>query len=190
MEENIFSLVDPFIPFNLSSLSTFHPFQPFPPSTLKPLPPMIDAIERLRALSVADVMTRDVIVVSCRQTLLDVARNFTEHDVTAAPVVDDDGRCVGFFSSADSLRRELPLSLQTTPPRDNDPLCVERYMTADVRTILPGESLLAAARLMCRRHLHRLPVVDDDGRVVGIVSTMDIVAALANAIDEMDAARG
>ena len=150
---------------------------------------MIDAIERLRALRVADIMTRDVIVVSCHQSLLDVARNFAEHDVTAAPVVDGDGRCVGFFSSADALRRELPLSQRETASQDPARTRVDRYMTGDVHTVLPGESLLTAARLMCHRHLHRLPVVDDDGRVVGIISTMDIVAALANAIDEMDASR-
>jgi CBS-domain-containing membrane protein len=41
---------------------------------------------------------------------------------------------------------------------------------------------------MCEQHLHRLPVVSADGRVVGIISTMDVVAALVNAIDEMEAA--
>jgi len=149
---------------------------------------MIDAVGRLRMLRVADVMTRDVIVVSAHQPVLDVARNFTEHDVTAAPVVDESGRCVGFFSSADSLRRALPQGRTEPAAESTSPALVDRFMTRDVCTVSPGASLLEAARLMCNEHLHRLPVVDDNERVVGIISTMDIVAALSNAIDEMDAA--
>jgi CBS domain-containing protein len=60
-------------------------------------------------------------------------------------------------------------------------------MSKRVHSLLPGESLLKAARTMCEQHLHRLPVVDDEGRVVGIISTMDIVAAVVNAVDEMNA---
>ena len=153
------------------------------------------ALDRLRMLCVADVMTRDVVKLSSRETMLDVSRKFVEHDVVAAPVIDESGRCVGFFSAADFLRREL----KTAPGivcggrRDGD-----QCRTSGSRKPLheqhgaslnPGEPLLDAARIMCEQHLHRLPVVDDGGRVVGIVSTMDVVAALVNAIDEMEVNR-
>jgi CBS domain-containing protein len=122
--------------------------------------------------------------------MLDVACRFVEHDVTGAPVTDEEGRCVGFFSTADFLRRELRARQESPDGSDGDPLAkqaeVGRFMSDSVTTIKPGEPLLSAARLMCENHLHRLPVVDDSGHIVGILSTMDIVAALVNAIDEMD----
>jgi CBS-domain-containing membrane protein len=147
---------------------------------------MMNAIDRLRTLRVADVMSRGVIVISSEQSMADVARNFVEHDVIAAPVIDEQGRCVGFFSAADYLRRQLPSKekSQESAPK----AAVSRYMTCHVLWISPGESLLKAARMMCDQHVHRLPVINDEGRVVGIISTMDIVAALINAIDEMNAA--
>jgi CBS domain-containing protein len=127
--------------------------------------------------------------------MLDVARKFVEHDVVAAPVTDDDGRCVGFFSAADFLRRELRARQELASP-DSEPstevakqTLVGRFMSDRVHSILPGDSLLDAAKAMCEHHLHRMPVVDDGGHLVGIISTMDIVAALINAVDEMEASR-
>jgi CBS-domain-containing membrane protein len=152
----------------------------------------MNALDRLQMLCVADVMTRDVVSVSTTHSMLDVACRFVEHDVTGAPVTDEEGRCVGFFSSADFLRRELRARQESADSASGDSLAqqaeVGRFMSGRVTTIKPGDSLLAAARLMCENHLHRLPVVDDSGHVVGILSTMDVVAALVNSIDEMDSA--
>jgi CBS-domain-containing membrane protein len=156
---------------------------------------MIDALDRLRMLCVADVMTRNVVTLSSQQSMLDVARKFVEHDVVAAPVIDESGRCVGFFSAADFLRRELKLRQQADAGSETAAAAaasaapVSRFMSGTVQSLLPGEPLVKAARMMCEQHLHRVPIVNDDGRVVGIVSTMDIVAALVNAIDEMEVRR-
>jgi CBS-domain-containing membrane protein len=153
------------------------------------------ALDRLCMLCVADVMTRDVVKLSSRESMLDVSRKFVEHDVVAAPVIDENGRCVGFFSAADFLRRELKLRQESseadaeTAIRAARQAAVGRFMSSTVRSLHPGDPLLDAARIMCEQHLHRLPVVDDGGHVVGIVSTMDVVAALVNAIDEMEVNR-
>lgn len=154
----------------------------------------MNALDRLRMLCVADVMTRNVVTLSSQQSMLDVARKFVEHDVVAAPVVDEQGRCVGFFSAADFLRRELKLRQESagdgaSPTPASRPAVVGRFMSSNVQSLLPGEPLVRAARMMCDQHLHRVPVVNDEGRVVGIISTMDLVAALLNALDEMDVAR-
>ena len=150
----------------------------------------MNAFDRLWTLSVADVMTRQVVKVSSLETMLDVSRKFVEHDVVAAPVTNQEGQCVGFFSAADFLRRELQVRQQAGKQEEVDPTSdadVSRFMSSDVRTLSPGMPLLDAARLMCEQHLHRLPVLDDRKHVVGIVSTMDVVAALVNAVDEMEA---
>ena len=92
---------------------------------------------------------------------------------------------MGFFSAADYLRRQLPSREESQESAGK--AAVSRYMTCHVHWISPGESLLKAAKVMCDQHVHRLPVINDEDRVVGIISTMDIVAALINAIDEMNA---
>jgi CBS domain-containing protein len=60
-------------------------------------------------------------------------------------------------------------------------------MTRQIAAISSKQTLRTAAEVMSSTHVHHLPVIDQ-GRVVGIVSTMDIVAALLNILDESDRA--
>ena len=60
-----------------------------------------------------------------------------------------------------------------------------RNMASAEQSIAADASLLEAGRVMCAAHVHRIPVLDGE-RVVGIVSTMDIVAAMVNVVDELD----
>ena len=167
---------------------------------------MYAAIDRLRTLKVSDVMAKNVVVVSVNQTMEEAARQFTSNDISSAPVIDEQGRCVGMLSAADYLKRDCPRqeqggtptampghslvrdesngSLQIVAARDT----VNCYMSSAVQSIAADTSLLKAGRMMCTAHLHRVPVLDGE-RVVGIVSTMDIVAAMLNAVDELDANR-
>lgn len=164
---------------------------------------MQSAITRLRALTVADVMARDVVEVSKNQTMEEAARLFAATGMSSAPVVDEQGRCVGMLSSADFLKRDCPqddnggssVSLQghSLVESNGEPLrivaasdAVSCYMGSGVQSTTSDVSLLDAGRIMCVARVHHLPVLDRE-RVVGIVSTMDIVAALLNAFDEMDA---
>ena len=65
--------------------------------------------------------------------------------------------------------------------------CVGGEMSAGVRSVQPEQTLLMAARIMCEKHVHRLPVLNLDGKPVGLITSMDVVAALVNAIDEREA---
>ena len=163
---------------------------------------MSSAIQRLTTLTVADVMNRDVVEVHRHQAMEQVARVFRDRHVTAAPVVDDQGRCVGVISAADFVRRESE-SGGSEPSGERQPHgqhrgeseeppveasaddSVSSYMTRVVHTVVGEVSLLLAARIMCAEHVHRLFVLDEAGRPVGVVSTMDIVAAMMHAIEEM-----
>ncbi|GMQ80101.1 MAG: hypothetical protein BMS9Abin04_043 [Planctomycetia bacterium] len=159
---------------------------------------MDDAIDRLLALRVADVMTREVVVVSEKSWLAEAAELFGQRNVSAAPVVNQAGQCIGILSVADFVKLDAPLGGEAEPvPDENgrpagdvaEPEWPSRQtvgsrMTRDVQSVESGASLLAAARVMCGQHIHRLPVLDE-GRPVGVISTMDVVAALVNSIDEM-----
>jgi CBS-domain-containing membrane protein len=147
-------------------------------------------------------MSRDVVAVSSRQTMAHVADLFVKHGISGAPVVDEQGRCVGIVSALDFVRRERALRRADQPLPDRRPCSptdggAERppareaaedlagaHMTGAVQSVSPGASLYKAAQMMCVQHIHRLPVLDQEGRLVGLVTSMDVMSAMINAIDE------
>ena len=166
---------------------------------------MSEAVKRLRTLRVVDVMTREIVEIPSSGSMSQAAQILAQHHLSAAPVVNEQGRCVGILSATDFLRRDCPACNEAAggpemePHRlvassDNHPHeivsgaddSVQVYMSGAVQSVAANESLLKAATVMDAQHVHRLPVLDKQGRVVGLISTMDIVAALLNAIDEMD----
>ncbi|MFO0870632.1 MAG: CBS domain-containing protein [Pirellulales bacterium] len=154
---------------------------------------METAVDRLQSLTVHDVMARGVFRVAARQPMSEVARQLLEHGISSAPVVDEQGVCVGILSATDFLRRDaveerdasVPPSRRATWQPDD---VAATYMTAGVQSVPEGTSLLQAARIMTVQHVHRLPVIDSHGRPLGIISTMDIIAALLNALQEQEIA--
>ena len=61
---------------------------------------------------------------------------------------------------------------------------VEQRMSRQVTSVAAAAPLIEVARAMCSGHWHRVPVVDDEGALIGIISTMDVLAALVNVADE------
>lgn len=138
------------------------------------------AVERLQSLRVADVMARRVVLVEVDLPLFKAAATFREHRINAAPVVDAAGLCVGMLSATDLLRH-------MAEPRATEPIPRARdYMTSAVQSVAPEMPILLAARIMCVQHVHRLVVLDQLGKPIGVISSMDIIAALGNAMDEMN----
>lgn len=145
---------------------------------------MDSAVDRLLTLKVKDAMTRQVVCVEQDQYLSDAARLFVEKGISGAPVVDAHGRCVGVLSAIDYVKREQVLLGKGPDPAADDRVADE--MSARPRSVRPEQTLLTAARMMCEKHVHRLPVLDRDGKPTGLITSMDIVAALVNAIDERE----
>jgi len=161
---------------------------------------MNSAIERLLSLRVADIMRRETVTLSAGETMTDAARRFAQKQISGAPVVNEDRACVGVLSATDFVRREVRKERAPSTPQSNgEPFCnpavlaipaerrderVDDFMTRDVRSVDANASLIDAARKMCDAHVHRLPVLDAGERVVGIISSLDIVAALIGAVEE------
>lgn len=165
---------------------------------------MNSAIERLLSLKVSDVMTKRVFDVSLHQTMSEAARSLIEHDVSGAPVLDELGHCVGILSATDFMKWQtapdvggnLALSGQehrlVKEEGEDEPLHIDvaeddlvgAHMSPAVQTIEASATLLSAAREMCAEHVHRLPVVDERGHVQGVISSLDVVAALVNVFEE------
>ena len=141
----------------------------------------MNALDRLQSLQVADAMSKKVISVSASDSMDAAARILGTHGVSAVPVVDNEGVCVGILSAVDFLRRTMEQGKGDT---------VAHWMSSAVQTVAAYAPLLLAARIMRDGHIHRLPVLDRHGKPVGVISTLDIVAAQLNAVEEMEARLG
>jgi CBS domain-containing protein len=139
-----------------------------------------DAPRRPTRLTVADVMTRDVVTATPETTFKQLDQLMAEHRISAVPVVDTDGVPVGVVSEADLLLKAEGREGSGWSPgshqRDSKAHAQTAggLMSSPVLTIDPDAPLAAAARLMRKGSVKRLPVVDD-GRLVGIVSRADVL---------------
>lgn len=124
-----------------------------------------------KTMRVRDVMTTEVFTVATSTSVDDAVRTLIFHRIGGAPVLDH-GRVVGVVSKTDLLD---PRHHGAPEPRPT----VKDVMTRVVHAVRPGDPAMAAARLMVTEEVHRAVVVDDKGKLVGIVSPMDLMRALA-----------
>ncbi|WP_046776725.1 CBS domain-containing protein [Streptomyces yangpuensis] len=123
-------------------------------------------MEHLR--TVADVMTRAAVSVDRGTAFKDIVETMRMWNISALPVLAEDGHVAGVVSEADLL-----LSTQASDP--DRATTAGRLMTRPAVTVPTTATIRAAARVMARGHLKRLPVVDGDGRLVGVVSRGDLL---------------
>ena len=147
-------------------------------------------------LTAADIMSRAVQTIPEDMPLQDAARLLSKAGVSGAPVVDAAGRCVGVLSASDFLHW-AERGAQANKVSCKVPCCctdwqvmeleflprdeVRWHMTADAVTVDEDAPFAELARAMVDAQIHRLIVVDADHRAVGVVSTTDILAAVARA---------
>jgi len=134
--------------------------------------------------AVKDVMTTRVIWVRKDAPYRELAAALRTHRVSAFPVLGDGDKVIGVVSEADMLAKE---ALDGEPGlfsgllhhRDAEKargITAGDLMTAAVVTVGPEDTVAHAARLMYTRKVKRLPVVDANGHLVGIISRTDVLA--------------
>jgi CBS-domain-containing membrane protein len=138
-------------------------------------------------MKVRDLMTTDPLTVSPDTLLKEAARTMVRNKVSGLPVIVD-GAVVGIVTEGDFLRQEAN---RDQPYRfslldalfgegPSDPPAVEtvaEVMTEMVITTAPDVTIGEAARVMANKRVKRLPVVDEDGVLIGIISRADVVNA-------------
>ncbi|MER7674000.1 CBS domain-containing protein [Kitasatospora sp. NPDC096128] len=139
----------------------------------------------MRHRIVGELMTSAVVHVRPDTGFKEIARLLAEHDITAVPVLDDEDRPLGVVSEADLLLNEAaqedPAGLLLTPDLTPGERARSRattavgLMTAPAVCARPEWTVVEAARLMESEHVKRLPVVDEAGRLVGIVSRANLL---------------
>jgi CBS-domain-containing membrane protein len=154
---------------------------------------------RMQELTVADVMSRQLTVIPNSASMHDAACIFADNSASCAPVVDDAGVCVGVLSASDFLTFEIDRTgrvvsahgREVNTPRQGDQLpwnSVRKFMSTALQTVPADATLVQAGEVMCGEHIHRLFVLGKRGEPVGVISTLDVVAALVKASKEKGAA--
>jgi CBS domain-containing protein len=168
---------------------------------------------QLRDVPVREFMTTAVLTFRREDNVQDAMRTLVTRDIDAAPVIDDDGYVVGSLSTADLIVEEarIPLPavitllggvLELPKSRKKYEHDLDQALGATVGEVMQDgviatldldDTLETAATLMHDEDLDRIPVVDDDGVLVGLVSRGDIVRAILRDLDapvEAGAAEG
>ena len=145
---------------------------------------------------VRDVMTTGVVTVRPGTPYREMTSMFRQHRVSGFPVVDDDGKVTGVVSETDLLAVAAadPDPATYPEPRGWRPhhkqltvgeATAGALMTHPAVTIGPDELVRTAARLMSSLKLQRLPVVDRDGHLVGIISRSDVLSVFRRSDEEI-----
>ena len=126
--------------------------------------------------TVAELMTTDVVTVAPTDTVAAALRAMLERDIGSVVIVED-GAPVGVFTERDLSRRIL-----------DDPHLPDRrlgdQMASPVEMIEPSAEIIAAFEHMNSRNVRRLPVVDEDGLLVGIVTERDLLRWVGEVANE------
>jgi CBS domain-containing protein len=147
--------------------------------------------------TVADVMTRDPLTVRPDTPITEVIKTLAERRISGLPVLDAHGKLVGVVSETDLMWRETDVTppayimildsviFLENPGRYERDLhkalgqTVAEVMSPAPVTTKPETPLSQAAKLMHDRSVHRLPVVDSSGQLVGILTRGDVIRAMA-----------
>jgi len=146
-------------------------------------------------LTVADIMTRDVISIKGTTTVREMAAIFDTKHFGTLPILDDAGDLVGIVTTSDLVEQDRPLHIPTVISlfdwviplggesalqRDLDKITAQtasELASTDVVTVTPTDKVSAAAEIMSSQKLHTLPVVEGK-KLVGVVSRIDIIRSM------------
>lgn len=145
-----------------------------------------------------DIMTTDVIVAKKGDTISEVANILISGKIGGLPVVDDDNRVVGIISETDIIKKEK--KVHSTPfinvlegiiflddfnkmEQDLKRIAaykVEDLMSKNIVKVYEDDTFDIVANIMINKSINRVPVVDEDNKLKGIICRYDIIKAMYN----------
>lgn len=146
-------------------------------------------------LTVADIMTTDVISVKGTTTVREMAGIFDSKRIGTLPLLDEAGNLTGIVTASDLVEQDRPLHMPTVISifdwviplqgegalqRDLDKLSAQTAIelaSTEVVTVSPADTVSIAAEIMSSKKLHALPVVEGT-KLVGMVSRIDIIRSM------------
>ncbi|MFF8896903.1 CBS domain-containing protein [Streptomyces lydicus] len=127
---------------------------------------------------VGSVMTDEVVRARSGTPAAQLARWLREYDINGLPVVDADDRVIGVVSATDLARAARGAA-------GSGDLTAGAVMSAPARTVRADDSVVRAARLMSASGIERLPVVDEEARLIGMLTRRDVLRIFARADAEI-----
>jgi len=147
-------------------------------------------------LKASDIMTKNVITIKKDTSIGELSELLVKNKISGVPVVDEEERIIGIVTEADIIVKDTDLhfpryfklldgiiyleSLNKFKSNLQKHIAtkVEDIMTVKVKTISPDTTVNDIADIMLDMKINRLPVVDDDNKVIGIVTRADIVKSM------------
>jgi len=123
------------------------------------------------AMQVAALIQREVTTCSDRDQLHDVANLMWKHDIGCLPVLGDGGRVIGMITDRDVC---MAAYLQAAPLRS---IAVSSAMSREIVSCKESDDVLDVGKTMRSRQIRRVPVVDDRGALVGMITLNDLARA-------------
>jgi CBS domain-containing protein len=149
----------------------------------------------MRRLTVNDVMTKAVVSAYRGASFKDIVQLMIKRNITAMPVLDDGHRVAGVVSETDLLakeerkdggkRRWIGGRRDRSSRAKATALVAEDLMTTPAITVHPGATIAEAAHLLEQHRIRRLPVTDEENRLVGIVSRRDLLRVFTRTDEEI-----
>ena len=134
-------------------------------------------------MRIEDIMTRELITATMDDDLEHVRGLFTRFRFRHIPIIGDEGELVGIISDRDVLANVSPFAgtiNERTADANSLKLRAHQIMTRTPETVEPDEKAERAAILMLNQRISALPVTERSGRLIGIVTTRDVMRWLLN----------
>lgn len=156
----------------------------------------MSATKSLAEIQIGDIMTTHVVSVMADDSIQEVAEMMVDSELSTVPVINSIDKCVGILSRKDITEMFLQEDKELSRLLDTDRYSVEwlsratetserrsvrEFMNFEVSTIHQNAKLATACQIMAKQKVHHLPVVNDNDTLVGVVSTFDVVNAVAHA---------
>lgn len=141
-----------------------------------------------------DIMTKHVTTLRVKDSIHYALTMMDENDLSAIPVVDPNGKCIGIITQRDIIAEAREKDVEDAERTEFDAPGllsfgavaldeltnerVEDMMSEKVVTVQPGDAVTHVADKMLNKRIHHIPVVAENDELLGIVSTMDILGAL------------
>ena len=130
-------------------------------------------VNNMESIKVLDAMTKNVLVLPITATLADAAKLMKDKKISACPILEK-GKAVCIITTTDMLN----IYASGQKERHLDPWTpISECMSKPVIKISPSDSLKNAAKIMSERHIHHLIVADEEDKILGILSSLDITRA-------------
>ncbi|KAB2946952.1 MAG: inosine-5'-monophosphate dehydrogenase [Candidatus Methanoperedens nitroreducens] len=137
-------------------------------------------------IPVSDVMTKDVITIKKNAGLHEAAGLLSENKISGMPVIDEENHVIGIVTEADILCmagiksdhtfKDILMHILGEPiPRRKNCETVADVMTSPAITIKPEADIREVARILDEKRIKRLPVVDEENKLIGIISRANII---------------